>query len=41
MYVKFALTFILFSFTSAMTESEVSEHAKFSNEYHRILRETL
>lgn len=41
MYVKITLTFILFSLASAMTESEANEHEKFSNEYHRIVKETL
>ena len=41
MYAKVLFIFILFSLNSAMTESEASEHAKFSDEYHRILRQTL
>lgn len=38
MYAKLISTFILFSLASAMTESEVSEHAKFADEYHKVLR---
>ena len=41
MHARILFTFILFSLSSAMTENEVSEHEKFSNEYHKILRKSL
>ena len=41
MYAKVLFTFILFSLSSAMTESEISEHEKFAQQYHQVLRKTL